>query len=218
MQDSPITIMIADKHPLFREGLKSKLEKYADFEIVGENDEIDDVLDACRHYAPNILLTDIFVPGSEGIRIIQQFQRVSHATKILIASDNEDPIDVQIVLSEGASGYILKRATSEEFVNAIRVISRNGSYLPATIMASLIDAAKKTRYTGNMFGLTSRELDILRELAIGSCNKNIAKKLSISVRTVETHRQNIRQKTGAFATADLVRIAARIGLTHQAAV
>lgn len=216
MQEAPITVMIADTHPLFRDGLKARLEKFSDFEIVGHDEDIYDILTACQKHLPRILLMDIFIPGLEGAKLIPKFQKISPKTKILVASDNEDPIDVQMVLSEGASGYILKRASSEEFVNAIRVVSRDGSYLPASLMANLISAAKKTRFSGNMFGLTTREIDILRELAIGACNKKIAKKLDISVRTVETHRQNIRQKTGAFATADLLRVAARLGITHPA--
>lgn len=215
MQDIPITVMIADNHPLFRDGLAARLQQYADFKIVGQQEAHKNFVLAFKKYLPRVLVIDAFMPEFEGVKVISKFQKISSHTKILIASDNEDPVDVQIVLAEGAAGYVLKKASSQEFVNAIRTISREGSYLPASLMTSLIEAARKTRYTGNMFGLTTRELDVLKELAAGAGNKEIAKKYKISVRTVETHRQNIRQKTNSFATADLVRVASRLGLTPE---
>ena len=219
MSTSPITILIADGHPLFRDGLRARLAGNKDFEIVAEEEDGGSVLEACQHYQPKVVIIDLFMPGFMGAKGISKFQKISPETRVLVASDNGDPIDVQIVLSEGASGYILKNASSEEFINAIRVIANEGSYLPVVLMSNLIEATKKARSTGNMFGLTMRELDILKELAIGRCNKDIASKLSISVRTVETHRQNIRQKTGTFATSDLIRIADRLGLAlHDEAI
>ncbi len=214
---NPITVLIADEHPLFREGLRTRLQQLDEFKVVGEEQDGRGVIAACKKYMPKVLVIDIFMPEFCGQQIVAKFEEVSPDTRVLIASENTNPIDVQIALSEGASGYILKNASSEEFINAIRVIANDGSYLPQKLMNNLIEAAKKTRSTGNMFGLTVRELDILKELALGSGNKGIARKLNISVRTVETHRQNIRQKTGTFATADLVRIAIRLGLTEEAA-
>ena len=212
---APITVLIADAHPLFREGLRINLEQHNEFKVIGEKHDSRSLLVASKKENPAVVIMDIFMSGFEGFNLITKFQKVSPDTRILIASDNEDLIDVQFALSEGASGYILKNASSEEFINAIRVISTDGSYLPSSLMNNLIEAANKARSTGNMFGLTTRELDILRELACGSCNKIIARKLNISVRTVETHRQNIRQKTGTFATADLIRIAGRLGLSKE---
>lgn len=215
MADETITILIVDSHPLFREGLRARLAPYPEFEVVGEASDGRSVIAACERVRPKVLVFDIFMPGIDGLSTLARLRGTHNDTRILVSSDNTDPIDVQLVLSEGAAGYILKSAPSEEFVNAIRVIARAGSYLPQVLMGNLIEAAKKTRSTGNMFGLTMRELDILRELAMGACNKDIARKLTISIRTVETHRQNIRQKTGTFATADLIRIAGRLGLTQD---
>ncbi|MGH1350163.1 MAG: response regulator [Methyloligellaceae bacterium] len=210
-----ISILIVDSHPIFRDGLRSRLEQQSEFYVIGEVDNGRTAISSCRTHTPDVVLIDPFMQGLNGFQSISKLKSASPDIKILVASDIDDIVDVQIALSEGASGYILKSSHSDEFLNAIRAISNNGSYLPMTLMNGLIEATKKTKSTGNMFGLTMRELDILRELAIGCSNKDIARNLKISVRTVETHRQNIRQKTGTFATTDLVRIANRLGLTQQ---
>lgn len=210
-----ITVFIVDGQPVFRDGLRGRLEQQGEFNIVGEEDNGRNAFASCKEHEPRVLLMDPLTPGLDGMQCIAKFKAASPNTNILIASDINELVDVQIALSEGASGYILKNASSEEFINAIRVTASEGSYLPHSLMSGLIEAAQKTKSTGNMFGLTMRELDILRELAVGASNKIIARKLKISVRTVETHRQNIRQKTGVFAITDLVRIANRLGLVKE---
>ncbi len=212
-----ISILIADGHPLFRDGLRSRLEKYEDFMVVAEATDDRNVLLACKEYKPKVIIIDIFMSNFFGLNSISDLHSSSPETNVLIASDSNDPIDVQTVLSDGASGYILKNSSSTEFINAIRVVANKGSYLPSSLMNELIEVTKKTNSTGNMFGLTTRELDILKELAVGKCNKEIAQRLEISVRTVETHRQNIRQKTGMYSNTDLMKIADRLGLNLNAA-
>ncbi len=210
-----IRILIVDGYPVFRDGLRNHLMQQGEFDVISEDVTGRTALMTCKKYGPEVVLIDPFMHGLNGLQCISKFKEECPDTSILIASDINDLVDVQIALSEGASGYILKNASSSEFINAIRVTANNGSYLPVSLMNGLIEAAKKTKSTGNMFGLTMRELDILKELAVGSSNKDIARNLKISVRTVETHRQNIRQKTGTFATANLVRIANRLGLTQE---
>ncbi len=207
-----ITVLIVDGHPIFRDGLRSRLDQQSEFKVVAEDDNGRTAIASCKKYEPDVVLVDPHTPGIDGLQSISKFKRYCPKTSILIATDVNDLVDVQIALSEGAAGYILKSASSDEFMNAIRVTANEGSYLPISLMNGLIEAAQKTKSSGNMFGLTMRELGILREIAVGGSNKDIARKLKISVRTVETHRQNIRQKTGTFATTDLVRIANRLGL------
>jgi DNA-binding NarL/FixJ family response regulator len=215
MLEDAITVLISDPHPLFCEGLRKRLEYLDEFKVVGEVSANRTLLSACEKHRPKVVVLNISSPTPDELGLLARLRKVSPEIQILVASDNTAPIDVQVALSEGAAGYILKSAPCEEFINAIRVIARKGCYLPQSLVSHLIEAAKKTLSTGNMFGLTRRELDILKEITLGACNKDIARKLTISVRTVEAHRKNIRQKTGVFATTDLVKIANRLGLSQD---
>lgn len=212
---SIVKVFIIDGQPVFRDGLRGVLERQEQFAVIGEGDNSRLALKNIKSSKPDVVIVDPQALGKRGFHNIASFKAACPDSNILISAELTSLVDVQFALSEGASGYILKNSTSEEFVNAIKVVANEGSYLPAALMSDLVEAVKKTKATGNMFGLTLRELDILREIATGSSNKEMANKLNISVRTVETHRQNIRQKTGAYAATELVRIADRLGLVKQ---
>lgn len=207
-----ISVVIADCHQIFRDGLRGRLERHGEFNIVGEVADGASAVRACEKRKPDVVVLDLRMPHLNGADALPKILRASPRTRVLIASVTEDPIDVQVLLARGAAGYVLKQASGEEFVNAVRVVAGGGSYLPTTLLSDLIAAACRTRTTGNMFGLTPREIEVLRETALGKCNKEMARKFGLSVRTVETHRQNIRQKTAATCKKDLVRVAVQLEL------
>ena len=211
-----ITVLIADAHPLFIAGLRISLEQYNEFEVVGEKHDTRSLLAACKKQRPLVVIMDIFMSGFEGVKLIPKIRKASPTTRILIASQNESSFDVQSSIYEGALGYILKKASGKQFIDAIRVIAGGSSYLPNGLMSNILEAANNTRTVGNIFNLTSRELDILGALAKGSSNKVIARKFGISIRTVEAHRRNVREKTNAYNTKDLIRIAEYLGLAKDA--
>lgn len=215
MSLNKIRVLISDPMPLFREGIKAHLAQYDDIEVIGECNDNVEALEITNRERPDVIVADLADTGSSSSDILPLLCANEANSRVLVMSITSASIDVQFALSEGASGFILKNANSAEFVDAIRVISRSGSYLPASLMNRLVEAASRTRSSGNMFGLTAREMDILKQLSVGFCNKEIARLFNISVRTVETHRQNIRQKTNTFTTADLMRVAGRLGLNQN---
>jgi two-component system, NarL family, response regulator NreC len=204
-----IRVLIADDHILLRAGLRALLNSIADFEVVGEASNGDEVQQCIKESRPNVVLMDINMPDYGGIEATRQLQQTYPDVNILMLTAYEDKSLLQEALNAGASGYILKRAQESELTNAIRAVARGDLYVhPAMTRALLLNKEENPAVKPNLIEiLTPREIEVLRLLANGHTNREIARMLMISVRTVESHRSNLMSKLNLSSRAALVRYA-----------
>lgn len=211
-----IRVLIADDHILLRAGLRALLNGIDDFEVVGEASDGAEAQHLIKELRPNVVLMDINMPDHGGIEATRQLQQVCPEIKILFLTVHEDKSLLQEALSAGASGYILKRALESELKNAIRAVARGDLYIhPAMTRALLSNTKEKPAVNQEpVEALTPREIEVLRLLANGHTNREIAKMLAIGVRTVESHRSNLMSKLDLTSRAALVRYAIKNDLLH----
>jgi two-component system NarL family response regulator len=202
-----IRILIVDDHPMVTEGIQAILESYDDLQIVGTLSNGQDAVDQAAGLAPDVILLDLNMPGLSGLNATEMILEVCPDARILILSMHDSPEYISTALNHGARGYILKDVPTDEIRTAIDVVMSGGEYLCTGAKRSLQPKTADGREP-----LTSREQTILLELAQGKSNKDVAAGLNISVRTVETHRNNIRRKLGISSTAGLTRYALEHGV------
>ena len=207
-----ISVLIVDDHPVVRSGLKSLLDAEDDIETVGEAANMQEAVFRTRSLKPNVVLMDVVMPGGSGIEATPAVLKEAPAAKVLVLSMQDDPRYVHEAFAAGASGYLLKEAADEEVVSAVREVAAGGSYVHPTLGAKLVAAEAEERARADSDPLTEREREVLRLLALGHTNQEIAKTLFLSVRTVETHRAHIMQKLRLSTRAELVRYAMEQGL------
>jgi DNA-binding NarL/FixJ family response regulator len=210
----PIRILIADDHGVLRAGLRSLLNAEPDMVVVGEAADGDDALRLTVESQPDIVLMDVSMPGCGGIETTRQVTAGRPGVRVLMLTVHEDKYVLQEALRAGASGYILKQAVESELIDAIRAVSRGEMYVhPAVTRALLADAAvlPETKHPATD-PLTPREIEVLCLIAQGHTNRQMAELLTISVRTVETHRANLMDKLGLRSRVELVRYASERGL------
>lgn len=200
-------VLIVDDHPMVAEGIRSLLESYDDLEIVGTLGNGQDAVDQAATLAPDVILMDLNMPGLSGLNATEMILEKRPETRVVILSMHDSPEYISTALSHGARGYILKDVPTEEIYTAIETVMAGGEYLCTGAKGSLQPKTSDGRET-----LTSREQTILLELAQGQSNKDVANTLNISVRTVETHRKNIKRKLGISSTAGLTRYALEHGV------
>ena len=205
----PITIVIADDHQVIRAGLRMLLEGEEDFEVL---DEAGDVVTALRKvlaYRPRVLVLDLNMPGEESIPAIPQIREPSPETGIVVLTMQDDPQLARAALRAGALGYVLKEATDSELVQAVRSAADGRSYVSPEFGARI---AAEPPLLGPPDGLSPRELEVLKLIALGHTNTEIAASLFLSVRTIESHRAGAQAKTGCGSRAELVGYAREHGL------
>lgn len=200
-------VLIVDDHPMVAEGIRSLLESYEDLEIVGTLGNGQDAVDQAARLSPDVILMDLNMPGLSGLNATEMILEECPETRVVILSMHDSPEYISTALSHGARGYILKDVPTEEIHTAIETVMAGGEYLCTGAKGSLQPKISDGRET-----LTSREQTILLELAQGQSNKDVANTLNISVRTVETHRKNIKRKLGISSTAGLTRYALEHGV------
>jgi two-component system, NarL family, response regulator NreC len=205
-EDGPITIVLADDHAVVRSGLRMVLERAGGFEVVSEAGDADAALRTVLGHKPRILVLDLNMPGElTSLDAIPRVQQVSPATRVVVLTMQEDPEFARRALRAGAAGYVLKEAADDELVDAVRRVAEGGTYLNPRLGALL--AAAPPEPSGPPDDLTEREVEVLRLIALGHTNAEIAADLFRSVRTVESHRAHIQQKLGRSTRAELVRYA-----------
>jgi two-component system response regulator NreC len=204
VSDDAITIVLADDHPVVRSGLRMLLEAEDDFEVVAEAGDVDAARRTVLGYKPTVLVLDLSMPGGSSLAAIPAMWESSPGTVIVVLTMQEDPAFAREALQAGAKGYVLKQAAGAELVQAIRAAAGGGTWLNPELGARMASAPTPSGPPGD---LTERELDVLRLIALGHTNSEIAGKLYLSVRTVETHRAHIQQKLGMSSRAELVRYA-----------
>lgn len=209
-------IVIADDHSIVREGVKMILASQRDFDIVGEAATGEEALALIEKLKPDVVVMDISMPGIGGIEATAQIKQTHPKINVLALTMHEDEHYVFRLLRAGASGYVLKRAAATDLVAAVRAASRGEAFLYPSVARDVIAdylrrveaGEEKERYDG----LTTREREILTMIAQGLSNQEIAKKLYISIKTVQTHRAHILEKLGLHDRTELVRYAIRKGL------
>lgn len=194
-------ILIVDDHPLVREGVRTLINHQSGLEVVGEAADADSALEAIARLEPALVLTDIGMKQVSGIALAAQIRERWPAIHVIVLSMYDNPDYVHQAMQAGARGYVLKDAPSSDIVDAIRAVAAGDTFLSASL------SRQSTRSDGPRPILSEREAEILACLARGMSSKQIAAEHDLSVRTVETHRQNIRRKLRIEGQAELIRYA-----------
>jgi len=200
-----IKIVIADDHAVVRRGLRLVLDAEPDFEVVAEAGDAADARRYTRAHRPGVLVLDLNMPGEPTLPMIPRLRQEVPGTAIVVLTMQSDPAFAREALQSGAQGYVLKEAADDELVQAVRAAAGGGTYLNPRLGARI--AASPPSPSGPPDDLTEREVEVLRLIALGHTNSEIAAQLYLSVRTVESHRAHIQQKTRRSSRADLVRYA-----------
>ncbi len=211
-----ISVVIVDDHALVRSGLRLLLEAEEDIVVEDEGGSADDAVRLARLHKPDVVLLDVVMPGRSGLEAAPEIRRASPRSQILVLSMQDDPRYVREAFAAGASGYLLKEAADAELVAAVREVAAGRRYVHPTLGARLAAAEAEAQARAAADPLSDREREVLRLLALGHTNQEIAKMLYISVRTAETHRAHIMQKLRLSTRAELVRYALRQGLLEDA--
>lgn len=212
---SDIRILIVDDHAVVRTGLKLLLEAEQDVQVVGEAGNAQEALLRAKLLQPDIVLLDVTMPGKNGIEVARELPEVAPDAKAVMLSMQDEPSYVREAFGAGAAGYVLKEAADTELVRAIREVAGGGRYVHPELGARLAFAEAKAKADAEADPLSDREREVLRLLALGHTNQEIAKQLYISVRTAETHRAHVMQKLRLETRAALVRYALDHGLLDQ---
>jgi len=207
-----IEIVIADDHPIVRNGIKNELLRTDDIEVVGEAEDGDESLQQAITLEPDVLLLDINMPGLRAIEVVREISKREGKTKILVLSAFGDLEYILAMLKAGASGYMLKDEEPATIAKGIRAISKGETWLSADVATRLVFASVRSEKNFGMSELTSREKEVLTLIAKGHDNQKIAKKLTISEGTVKNHVSNIYDKIAVNSRAEAVAWAWQHGL------
>ena len=210
-----VRVLIVDDHAVVRAGLKLLLEAEDDIEPAGEAGTARDAIFQARALKPDVILLDVVMPDQSGLDVLPTLLHEQPETKVLVLSMQDDPQYVRQAFAAGASGYVLKEAADTEVVAAIREVAKGGRYVHPELGARLVVAETEAKRRAEEDPLSDREREVLRLLALGHTNQEIAKQLYISVRTAETHRAHIMQKLRLSSRAELVRHALAEGLLEE---
>jgi len=212
-------IVIAEDHTILREGLKSLLSSQPDLKIVGEAGDGLDAIRCVQNHSPDMILLDLSMPKMTGLDAIKEIKRVNAATKIIVLTVHSTEEYILATLRAGADGYVLKEAHSAELLTAIRHVLDGRRYLSPSISGTIIDGLLQGKKASGIRStwetLTQREREILKLIAEGHKNKEIADLLCISVKTVEKHRANLMDKLDLHNVASLTALAAEKGLISR---
>ncbi len=208
-------VLLVDDHVVVRQGLKALFADETDIEVIGEASNGREALEFLENWEPDVVLMDISMPGLNGIEATRQIQQRHPGVKVVVLSMHANEEYVFQVLQAGASGYVLKQSDSLEVLSAIRAAVTGGSFLSPPISRTVIEdyllRAQARGRGSDAEILTSREREVLQLLAEGKSNRDIADELSISIKTVETHRTNMMTKLGLSSKTELVKYALRKG-------
>lgn len=209
----PIRVALCDDHAVVRSGLRRILADEADIDVVGEAGNATDAVAVAAAEHPDVFVMDLGLPGTNGIDATRQVLAASPATAVLVLTVHDDVAYLRRAFDAGARGYLVKDAADVELVLAVRRVASGDEYVHPSLGAALLaPEAASARPSGPGGELSEREVDVLRMVALGHTNADIAAELYVSVRTVESHRAHVQQKLGLKARADLVRVARDFGL------
>jgi two-component system response regulator NreC len=207
---SEVTVVIADDHAVVRKGLRLLVEAENDLRVVAEAGTVPDALRMAKAHRPSVIVLDLNMPGGSSLEAIPTIRQEAPMTAIVVLTMQNDPSFARQALQSGALGFVLKEAADDELLGAIRLAAEGETYLNPRLGARL--AAAPPEPAGPPDDLSDRELEVLKLIALGHTNSEIASQLYLSVRTVESHRAHIQQKTRRSSRAELVRYALEHGL------
>jgi two-component system response regulator NreC len=205
----PVTLVLADDHAVVRSGLRLLLEAEPGHRVVAEAATADDALRYTRAHQPSVLVLDLMMPGRPSLEVIPEIREAAPDTGVVVLTMQEDRAFAREALRAGALGYVLKEAADEELLLAVRLAAEGDTYLNPRLGARL--AAEPLAPAGPSDTLTDREVEVLRLIALGHTNGEIASRLYLSVRTIESHRSHIQRKLGRTSRSELVRYALERG-------
>ena len=212
-----IRILLADDHHLVRQGLRALLEEEPNFVLVGEAADATEVVQLTDRVRPDVLLLDLMMPGINGLAALRQVVKCAPKTRVIILSMYSNEAYVFEALRDGAAGYVLKGSRADELILAIREVMAGRRYLSPPLTEKIVEVYRQRQSTGGVLldlydTLTTREREVIHLVGQGLGNAEIAGKLFISVRTVETHRANLMRKLNLHNHAELIRYALRRGM------
>ena len=213
-----IKIVLLDDHKMFRDGIKSILDDQDNIDVIGEVGDGEELFELLKDKTPDIVVTDISLPGTSGIEITRTLVEKFPGIRILILSMHKNEEFITNALTAGANGYLPKDTSISELLDAIDVISKGQTYfnrdISDTILKSIINRSKTKNGQAEHVSLTPRELEIIHLVVDGLTNKEIAEELFISIRTVDSHKNNIMHKLNLKSTVDLVKYAIKNNLAR----
>ncbi|WP_209004106.1 response regulator transcription factor [Labrenzia sp. CE80] len=207
----PIRVLLADDHELVRDGIRARLAQTDTLEVVGEATNGREAVEQVEALRPDIILMDVSMPVVNGLEAANEIRKRFPETSILVLSIYDNPEYVRGVVQAGARGYILKDISAKEMLTAITSVASGGYYFSSAVGPTLVGGNAPAQ-VNDPYGLTDREKQVLSGIAKGQPNKEIAANLGISVRTVESHRLNLREKVGSKNAAQLYKIAQELKL------
>jgi len=210
-----VRVLVVDDHAVVRTGLRKVLDAEKDIETVGEAANAERAVFEALEHKPDVVLMDVVMPGKSGIEGMPALLQALPDVRVLILSMQDDPHYVREAFEAGASGYVLKEAADTDVVEAVRAVASGARYVHPALGAKLVAAETEERKRAESDPLSEREREVLRLLALGHTNQEIAALLYISVRTAETHRAHIMQKLSLSSRAELVRYALDHGLIDR---
>jgi DNA-binding NarL/FixJ family response regulator len=213
-----IRVLLADDHAIVREGLKSLINSQADMEVIGEAPDGLRAVDMTSELDPDVVVVDVSMPGLNGAQVTTQVRAARPDRKVLVLTVHEDKGYLRLLLEAGAAGYVLKRAAAAELIQAIRAVAAGGTYLDPTLAGSVVDNLVRPVVERELpdVELSERETEVVRLIALGYSNKEIAAQLKVSVKTVETYKTRSTEKLHIRSRVDIVRYAVRRGWLENA--
>lgn len=209
-----LRVFLADDHVVVREGLKVLVNAQADMEVTGEAGDGQDTCEQVPQLKPDVVVLDVSMPRMNGAEAAERLKRECPQVKVLALTVHEDKGYLRLLLEAGAAGYVLKRAAAEELIRAIRAVAAGGIYLDPALAGKVVGGFVRKPSSKPAAGgseLSDRETEVVRLVAAGHSNKEIAGQLDLSVKTVETYKARSLEKLGLHSRADLVRYALQRG-------
>lgn len=214
--ETPVKIMIIDDHQMFIDGIKSLLRKEENFQVISEHICAENALEQLKKEAVDIVITDISMPGMNGIELTKIIKSTYPHLKVLVLSMHNDKEVVGEIMMSEADGYILKNTGKQELIEALTKITDNGTYYSKEVLLVMVSKVKKERkIEADTSELTDREEEVLKLICQEYSSQEIADKLFIGRRTVDTHRQNILQKTKVKTIVGLIKYGIRNGFVSE---
>ncbi|MFB3827236.1 MAG: response regulator [Bryobacteraceae bacterium] len=219
MSEGAFEVVLVDDHKLVRDGVKSLLERSGEFRIVAEAEDGAEAVQICKRSKPDLVLMDIGLPGMNGIDATAEIMRACPTARVVVLSMYDDENSVVAAIRSGARGFVLKKASSTDLLDALRTVARGGSYLSSQVSDRLLTRIQRgdlelRGHHAMISGLSPRELQVLRLVAEGKTSKDIAVLLDLGLQTVRSYRKTMMKKLGVNNVAGLTQVALAAGLTH----